>query len=447
ANTTSAANFYAGGGGQEFSNMNLKFSSDQMITFFFAKLKEEILKIKETNEKNFAMAVALKNEGVFNAYRKEIRGIEVSGTDQNYQDAISYYRQVSKEYLNQTISVVGVSGSDLLSVPRRFLFLYPDYRVPFHPAEPRTIIQFFNSSSFIDYVISNNLFDGLYENAADFNFFALWFLDYQVVMSSLDWFFHDPIPLEKLDRLATKLEERKANQTSDLNILYLHLSEQAFNQNKVDQGITYLKKIQPDKLLNAFQYKNFTFVNDYSFKMLGKAIANSSSNNQFDVAYKLLDVFKKEVNRSSLYGYASQIIILRKQKPEVAQRLLDSAQIEMKRLDNPAVFQPNRHQVAIALMYQDPEKNSKEGYQTIKNSFNKFAAITEFSRAHAMNEDLYKAKQQAPGLISSADKGFFFVSIAQGYAATKSPIKEWKKFQNNGFFFNQNYPIYVNENQ
>ncbi len=447
ANVTSAANFYAGGGGQEFSNMNLKFSNDQMISFFFTKLKEEILKIKEANEKNFEMAVALKNEGVFNDYRKEIRGIEVTGNNQDFQDAINYYRQVSKEYLNQSISLVGVSGNDIISMPRRFLFLYPDYRIPFHPAEPRTIIQFFNSSSFVDYVISNNLFDALYENEADFNFFQLWFLDYQVVMSSLDWFFRDPIPFEKLDRLATKLEERNANQNSDLNILYLHLSEQAFNQNKVDQGISYLKKIHPDKLLNAFQYKNFSFVNDYSFKMLGKAIANLSSNNQFDVAYKLLDVFKKEVNRSSLYGYASQLITLRKQKSEMAQRLLDSAQIEMKRLDNPAVFQPNRHQVAIAWMYQDPGKNSKLAYQTIKNSSNKFAAITEFSRSYAMNENLYKAKQQAPGLISSADKSFFFVSIARGYASTKSPIKEWKKFQDNGFFFNQNYPIYVNENQ
>ena len=58
-------------------------------------------------------------------------------TDQLFKDAISYYQQVSKEYLNQTISVVGTSGADLISVPRKFLFLYPDYRVPFHPFEPR----------------------------------------------------------------------------------------------------------------------------------------------------------------------------------------------------------------------------------------------------------------------------------------------------------------------
>ena len=86
------------------------------------------------------------------------------------------------------------------------------------------------------------------------------------------------------------------------------------------------------------------------------------------LAYSLLNVFKKEVNRSSLYAYASQLISLNEKAPESARRLLDSARKEMNRLDNPAVFQPNRHQVAMALMYLDPEKNSDEAYRTIKNS-------------------------------------------------------------------------------
>ena len=72
---SACTNFYAGGGGQIFSNLNLKFSSDEMLSFFFAKLKEEILKIKDINERNFNLAVTLKNEGIFYAYRKEIRGI------------------------------------------------------------------------------------------------------------------------------------------------------------------------------------------------------------------------------------------------------------------------------------------------------------------------------------------------------------------------------------
>jgi hypothetical protein len=296
-------------------------------------------------------------------------------------------------------------------------------------------------------VLENNLFDSLYSTADDFRFFELWLLDYQVVVCSRDYFLRDPMPVNLMEKLASKLEERKANQSADLNILYLHLSEQAFNQNNSEKGIAYLRQIQPDKLLNAFQYKNFNFVNTYSFELVGKAIANLTTNNQFDLAYNLLNVFKKEVNRSSLYAYASQLISLNKKAPELALRLLDSARKEMNRLDNPAVFQPNRHQVAMALMYLDPEKNSAEAYRTIKNSFNKFEAIWRFSKAHAIHESLYKAEQQAPGLISAGDKAAFLESIIGGFNLIQAPKKEWKKFRENEFLFSRRFLPYVNENE
>jgi hypothetical protein len=250
-----------------------------------------------------------------------------------------------------------------------------------------------------------------------------------------------------MDRLASKLEEGKANQSADLNILYLHLSDQAFYQGNAEKGIAYLRQIQTDKLLNAFQYKLLNFVNTYSFELVGKAISDLAANNQFELAYKLLNVFKKEPNRSSLYAYASQLVSLNKQSPEIAQRLLDSARVEMNRLDNPAAFQPNRHQVAIALMYINPEKNSTEAYRVIKNSGNKFAAITRFSRAYAFYDNLYKAQQQAPNLISAGDKSFFFSNSIGGFNLSQIKKKEWKKFKDNEPIFSRRFLPYVNENE
>jgi hypothetical protein len=443
----SYTNFYAGGGGQGFANMNLFLSNDRMLSFFFIKLKEEISKIKETNERNFNLAVILKNEGISFSYRNEIRGIANTETDQFNKDAITNYQQVTNEYLEQSVSVIGTSGSDLITMPRKFLFLYPDYRVPFHPFEPRSIPQFYNSSAFIEYLLDHNLFDSLYKIADELKYFEIWMLDYQVVISSRDFFLHDLMPGSLMDRLASKLEERKANQSADLNILYLHLSDHAFNQNNPEKGIAYLRQIQPDKLLNAFQYKNFNFVNNYSFELVGKAIADLIVNNQFDLAYSFLNVFKKEPNRSSLYAYASQLISLNKQSPELAKRLLDSARIEMNRLDNPAAFQPNRHQVAIALMYMNPEKNSGEAYRVIKNSNNKFAAITRFSMAYAIHGNLYKAQQQAPPLISAADKANFLRSSIDGFNLSQNKKNEWKKFKDNELIFYHIFLPYVNENE
>jgi hypothetical protein len=255
------------------------------------------------------------------------------------------------------------------------------------------------------------------------------------------------MPQETMNRLASKLEERNANQSADLNILYLQLSDQAFNLKEADKGIAYLKKIQPDKLLNSFQYKLLNFVNNYSFELTANAIANLIVNNQFDLAYIFLNVFKKEVNRSSLYAYASQLISLNKQSPELARRLLDSALIEKERLDNPAAAQPNRHQVAIALMYLDPEKNSGEAYRTIKNTGNKFASMSRFSKAYAVRGDLYKSLQQAPPLISTADRANFLRSSIDGFNLSQNTKKEWQKFQDNKLFFFRVFLPYINENE
>ncbi len=440
-------NFYTGGRGQTYANTNIKLSDDRMLAFFYNKMKEEILKTANTDERNFNLAVMLKNQGCLFAYRSGIRGMAETATAQMYKDAIGFYRQVSAEYLDQAFPVIGTSGADEITMPRRYIFLHPDFRVPFHPFEPRALINFYNTGDFTRYVLDNDLFDQLYENSDQLKYFESWMSDYHVNMTSRDFFLHESLPFSLLEKLAAKLESRKANQWADLNILYLHLGDQAFAQNETAKGIAYLQMIQPEKLLNAYQYKNFTWVNNYSFELTAKAIAALSVNNRFDLAYRLINVFKKEVNRSSLYGYASQRVSLNRQSPETAKRLLDSAQMEMIRLDNPAVFQPNRHQVAIAMMYLDPEKNEAAAYSTIKNSFNKFEAIGRFSEAYALNGKLYKSIQQAPALISSGDRAVFLRRTMHGLNLLQSPKKEWKKFTENELIFTRLFLPYVNENQ
>ena len=432
---------------QFFSNLNIKFSSDDMLTFFFTKLKEEISKIKDGNERNLSLAVMFKNEGVLFAYRREMSGMAMSGTGQLFRDAVKAYRLVSKEYLNLPVDIDGSAiGAKTVTMPRKFLFLYPDYRVSFHPFEPRAINNCFHSYSFINYVLDHDLFDKLYETPDELKYFGFWLLEYQQVMASGDLFLHNRMPESFLEQLATKLEVRKADQSTDLNILYIHLCKNAFEDKNPDKAIGYFQRIQSDKLRNLFLFNDFP-LNNCSFEMIGILIAELTVNNHFDYAYTLINMFKKEVNRSSLYGFASQLISLHKQSPEAAQRLVDSARLEMKKLDKSEVFQPNRHDVAIALMFQNPEKNSEEAYRTIKNSFDKFGAITRFSKAYAFHGHLYDAQQQAPPLISSGDKGFFLSETIRGFNLSKTPKHEWKKFhENKRIVSRRSYLIYINEN-
>ncbi|HYM94738.1 MAG TPA: hypothetical protein VET23_11410, partial [Chitinophagaceae bacterium] len=217
-------NFFTGPGSQTFVNLNLEFSSDQMLSYFFTKLKEEILKIKDPGEQNFNMAVILKNEGIVFSSRKESLGISETGTDQLFQDAIKYYQQVPEEYLKQPVSIITSGGSDLITMPRKFLFLYPDYRVPFHPFEPRSLMQFYYSPGFIQYLLDHNLFDAIYTSADEFRYFEMWFLDYHFVRFFKNFFIQVQMKNNIMAHLATKLEERNAKNSAHLNLLYLHLS-------------------------------------------------------------------------------------------------------------------------------------------------------------------------------------------------------------------------------
>jgi len=443
---TGYTNFYAAAGGQVYANLNLKYASDAMLKFFYARWKDEINTFKDGDERNFSMAVALKNEGNMLFYRKEIRNEEIKPSDNDYyKNAIDSYQKVSLNYLDQVVNVVGASGSDLVTLPRKFMFIYPDYRVPFHPFEPRSIIQFYNSGSFIQYIIEQNLFDRMYKTDADRSYFELWLKDYQIMMSSRDWFAHEPMPYKLMQQVAEKLQSASDNTSLDLNILYLHLSEYAFLNGDPEKGITFLEKVKLGLMLNAFQYKNFNFVNTYSLELTAIAIANLAEHGRLDLAYNFAQVFKKEVNRSSLYAYASQLVSTRGQSTVVANRLLDSAKVEMKRLQDISDIQPNLHNVAIALMYINPHVNEDEAYRTIKNRGNKFQSIWRFSYAYGSTGNLYEAQQKAPPLISTGDQANFLTFSLEGYNQHIGIPERWKKFKYNELIFARRFLPYIAE--
>lgn len=431
------------------TNTNLKFAADETIGYFYSKLRAEIVKIADADKRNYELALAYKNEALFYSYRVDIRGGDYDqlSISNNFAEAVGFYNKVSPSFLNTSTSVVGSAGSVFSTLPNKFLFLYPDIRVPFHPFEPRSILQFYQSAAFVDYVIENKLFDTFYPTEVEQKYFESWLQDYNVAMISPDFFLRDAVDLNVLKKIAYAFEQQGADETIDLNILYLHIGKRAFDAADSAGGLLFLNKVQPDKLLNAFQYKNIGWGNDNSLEYVGNAVANLTVQGEFDKAYSIINAFKKEVNRSSIYGYASQLIGIRRQHLDKAKVLLDSAKAEMNRIENPADFQPNRHQVAMALMYLDPEKNAEEAYRTIKNSYGKFAAISRFCEAHTLHGDLYKAQTRIPPLIASGDLSLFMATSIRGLNLAQPLAPDWRKMRENEFFFARRFLIYINENE
>ena len=149
----------------ERQNLNLQFSDRAQIGYFYSKYRETVLSdIKDPNEKNYLMALSFKNEGILKGINNEEPKKEELSPTQFFNKAFEYYRLVSPSYLEQTISVIGVSATDDIIVPRKFLFIYPDLKTNFSPLEPRVFFFFYFSDIFLEYILDNQLMDLLYPN-------------------------------------------------------------------------------------------------------------------------------------------------------------------------------------------------------------------------------------------------------------------------------------------
>jgi energy-coupling factor transporter ATP-binding protein EcfA2 len=428
-------------------NLNLKFASDEMLSFFFSKIREDIQKTGNPDARNFNLALSHKDEGVMLAFRNDMRqgNLLTSEIQEHFEQAINYYSQTSGDFLRQNITISTASGLDFATYPRNHLFQFPDFRVPFYAGEPRARIFSYNSPMFAEYLIDNELFDQVYTDRESLRYFETWIQDYHAVMSSRDWTSREPMPYESLKKIALRLDEAGAEENTDLNLLYLHLADIEFSQNNPENGIASLRKIRTDRLLNSFQYALPFFINTYSLELTAHAVANAMLHGESELAGNFVNVFQLEVNRSSIYAYASQRLSLRNRNETAAIQLLDSARTEMLRLDNPSVFQPNRLIYATALAYQNPVDNRETAYQTIKNSGNKFSSIFGFSLSDAFFDDLYSATSHIPELVSSSDRLQFYYNILYGANMNRTDETEWKKYRNNEFIFIRRFLPYIPE--
>ena len=425
----------------------LKFVTDEMLTFFFSQMREDLEQVNNPEDRNYGLALSYKNEGILKAFRNEIRMNPDANSSLStlFDEAVAHFRRVSESYLNQPVFIPLTSSLDEATFARKHLFLYPDMRMPFYYGEPRQRTFQYNSAAFPTYLIESGIFEEMYSQRDTHRYFETWMQDYHATMFSRDYFLREPMAVSTMEILADHLERLNAGENADLNLLYIHLADAAFNRDNAEIGLVHLRSIKTDRLLNSFQYTLPFFINEQSMEMVAHAVAHATLHGEIDLAYSLVNVFQQQVNRSSLYGYASQRLSLQYRADEPAVQLIDSARTEMLRLDNPSVFQPNRLILASALMYRDPENNRDEAYQVIKNSGNKFNAMGYFSESHGFNEEFFEGISHIPDLVSSTDKLFFYYYILHGYNINGEIDPEWETYYDNKFAFIRRFLPYIAE--
>jgi energy-coupling factor transporter ATP-binding protein EcfA2 len=428
-------------------NLNLQFSDRAQIGYFYSKYRETVLTdITDPNEKNFLMALSFKNEGILKGINRENPKMEELSLSQTFDKAFEYYKSVSPSYLEQTNSVIGVSGADIMIVPRKFLFIYPDLRIGFHPLEPRSFFFFYFSDIFLEYILDNQLMDFLYPKKTELDYFTSWLLGY----NSKIWtngFIIRPARFEVFKRLEAELSGRENFGQVDLNWLYLYLGEMANENNENEAMISYYQKINPENLLNILGSKEFgNQINNHSLRLIATAIEGLANSGDFEEINRLLRPFNKAINRSSLYAYAAKELLKKESNPEVAKRLLDSARVEFGRTGIVTTFQAHRILLSYANTLYDPKENLEESFRIIKNLPQKILANQLIIRSLAYHGDLYKAKSQFPDNISDDDYAILLSEILYGYAEGKGELKRnWKEFQGNYPWFVSRWIFYIDE--
>ncbi|ULQ51014.1 ATP-binding protein [Flavihumibacter fluvii] len=432
-----------------FTNINVTFTSNKQLALLFAKYREVIQSgTGDADKKNLQLAISYKDQGIATA-KGRIFPAE-PGYDANgcFDQAMNFYRKVSSQFLSQTSFVIGSTATDNISLSRKAMFIYPDTRTTFHPIEPRSFFYFYFSDAFLEYILEKNLFDELYTTQEDFNLISNWLHDYNVKMFFPHGFLVQKARTSVFKGLEEELVRRRADSLIDLNLLYLYLGLDYQREGKTEEMVRYYKKLQPNTFINSLSISEFGGQpSNQAFRLMGFAVYGLTMAGHFDEAKKLIAVFKQPMNRSSLYAFAAINGLREKRDVKLVQQLIDSAKTEMKRAENVTVAQPNRQLIAFALAMQSPEKNAAEISSLIKNIPQKSPAFKNTCRSYAFNGNLFDAIDHIPASISENDRADFLGSILYGYwEKEKKSDSTWAQFDEYYRPFIIRFIQYVDEN-
>jgi len=434
----------------EAHNINLSYGEEKESTFFYQKFREAANKSTNPNEQNFLLALSYKDEAITHAHKEEVAGRKYNRevVAALFDKSILHYNAVNAAYLNATIERVGLNGADLISSPRNSLFLFPDMIYSFTTQGARDFHWNYMSVSFMEYLIDKNLFSVFYKQTGALKLIEAWLTDYHYHVITTDIFMRQHADITVLSKIEKALAQFNAGTQVDLNLLYLYLGSYALDKGDQVLALQYYSNLNIENFGNLLRYKILTGpINNTSFRLMQQAFLCYLQNNKLAEANRILDFFKKPVNRSSLYAAAARELSTQKVNPSLAGALLDSALVEMDRLENLNSDQPNRFRITIALLTQSPTEQSIEKAKgIIKNQSLKLTIQQRMARALAYGGELFRATEVIPGNISDTDRMEFLWNMVRGYAESIPTTPEWREYEERALWYQRtNFLPYVDE--
>ena len=417
----------------EAHNLNLSYGEEKEIAFFYKKIREAANKNTNPNEQNFLLALSYKDEAITIAHKAEVAGKKYNRETVTalFDKSISHYNKVGVIYLNETIERAISASADMISAPRRSLFLFPDMIYPFVPQGARDFHWNYMSVSFIDYLIDKNLFPSFYKETGELKLIETWLTDYHYHNLFSDLFLRSKADFTVLSKIERALAQLNASGLVDLNLLYLYLGSYTLDRGDQPLALQYYSKLKVENFGNLLRYKiSPGLSNNTSFRLMGKAFICYTQSYKPAEAKRILDFFKKPANRSSLYAVAAREFSEKQMDKEFVTVFLDSAMLEMNRVENLNSDQPNRFRIAVGLLTQAPTEYSiQQAKGIIKNQALKLTILQRMARALAYRGELFKATDVMPANLSDTDQMEFLWNIVHGYVESTPTAPEWKEYE------------------
>jgi energy-coupling factor transporter ATP-binding protein EcfA2 len=418
----------------EAHNINLSYGEEKEISFYYQKFREAANRSSNPNEQKFLLALSYKDEAITIAHKAEVAGKKYNRevVTALFDKSIVHYKKVDINYLNEFIDQTITASADMITAPRSRLFLFPDLIYPFVPHGPRDFHFNYMSVCFMEYTIDKNLFSSYYKETEELKLFETWLTDYHYHTLWSHLFMRSHADFNLLAKIESELAKLDADSQVDLNLLYLYLGQYAVDIGNESLALQYYSKLHVENFGNQLRFKiSSGLSNNTSFALIMRAFTFYLQKGQQQEAKHILDFFKNPVNRSTLYAAAAVTFSVQQIKGSLVTTLLDSALLEMNRVENLNSEQPNRFRIALALLtYAPTERSIEQAQGIIKNQALKFPIQQRMAQRLAYRGELFKATEVIQANLSDSDQLDFLWHILHGHANSKPTAPEWREYEN-----------------
>lgn len=431
---------------------NLTLSNRKVFNTLADEYEKLIRKIDDVNERNYLLATNKKRRAMFSSKYHFDRSLEPDSTalDNLLNEAVELFRKTDDDFLDEPIPVTTPYFGDGVrsrEYKRRELFIYPDY---FEGWFSET----YHTDLFFNYINENNLVEEFYRTSDELEMIHLWAAKaYEIKPLILFKKFDNryPLPIKTLERVVEVAESHPAGSSFDLNLIYLILSNRAFDRGDIEKALQWYEKFDKDNFAasrDRYEYIEKTFFLNQMKELSINLVLHTDHQKAVDLAER----FEESHEKAFSYIFMAEEIYMKETDP-MAFVYLDSALSKTNDIDfSNFNFGPNqeidiRDNLILLLSRVGGRELNSISDEILREIIqqNKFDGLVSSVYGVAEEGNFYRAESKIPSILTeSQDLQLRSVILWQASIKKESPEERAQWAQMDKFLtYDYNYIFYL----